>query len=106
MEENLLMPIDMPETNEKKKKPRINILQDIFLELLEERKVTLSQVQKATEIKWGTLMGWHDGSVRSQMADKNLLRLAQFFNVSLEYLCFGIGDDSEAYEKFEEESRQ
>ena len=96
-----LLSIDeMPATDEAKKKESINCLQDMFIELLDSRRVQLADVQKGTGIAWGTLHGWYCGDVTSQLADKNLLKLAQYFNVSLEYLCFGIGDDSEAFEKF------
>ncbi len=94
------MPIDLPVTDEAKRKPSINCLQDVLLDLMDERKVSLSQIQKATGIKWSTLMGWHDGAVTSQLADKNLLMLAQFFNVSLEFLIYGIGDESPRFEEF------
>lgn len=101
-EENFAMfsPDELPQTDEAKKKESINCLQDIFIELLDDRKVQLADVQRGTGIAWGTIHGWYCGDVKSQLADKNLLKLAQFFNVSIEYLCFGIGDDKEAFEKF------
>jgi hypothetical protein len=96
----LLSMDEMPVTDEKEEKPRVNCLQEMFIELLDERKLQLVDVQKGTEIPWGTIYAWYCGDVRAQLADRNLLKLAQFFNVSLEYLCFGIGEDFEAFEKF------
>lgn len=90
----------LPQTDEPKKKQSMNCLQDMLLELMDTRKVSLAEIHKATEIPWGTLQGWHDGDVRCQMADKNLYRLAKFFNVPLEYLVYGIGSDEPIFEQF------
>lgn len=97
--ENLLMfdPVELPQTDEPKKKPKINILQDMLLELMDERKVSLAQIQKATGIPWGTLQGWHDGDVGCQKLDRNVFELAKFFNVHLHYLGFGVGTDEPAF---------
>jgi hypothetical protein len=107
-EKNLLLlaPEEMPVTDEAKKKPRINCLQEMLLELMDRDKVELVDIQKATGIKWPTLYGWYKGEVNAQMADENLLKLAKFFNVSLEYMCFGIGDDSPRYEEFDNEKTE
>lgn len=102
IEQPKLLPDDqLPVTDEVKAKPKVNCLQDILLELMDERKVTLAQIQKETNIPWGTLMGWHNGDVNSQQADRNLLALSKFFNVSLHYLLFGMGD-SDPYFKNDE----
>lgn len=85
----------------KAKKPKFNCLQDQFIELLNSRKVELAEVQRATKIPWGTLQGWYAGDVNCQMADGNLLALARFFNVTVDYLVYGIGDDTPAYEKID-----
>lgn len=89
----------------KKKKDSVNCLQDILIELLDARGVQLSDVQKATKIPWGTLIDWYSGDNETQRTDENLLRLAQYFNVTIEYLCYGIGDDSAAYEKFDNNTK-
>jgi hypothetical protein len=93
----LLPPEQLPQTDEPKKRERVNCLQDMLLELMHERKISLATIQKTTGIPWPTLIGWHSGDVACQMADKNLLALARFFNVSLEYLVYGIGDDAPAF---------
>lgn len=103
-DENLtLLPVEqLPQTDEPKKKPRVNCLQDMLLELMDERHISLAMIQKATSIPWATLQGWHDGSVNSQLADRNLLKLAQFFNVSLAFLVYGLGDSDPAFNEFGE----
>jgi hypothetical protein len=88
----------------KNKKPKVNNLQEIVIELMNERKLRDADVIKATGIPWGTWMGWINGDVKSQLADGNLLKLAKFFNVHLEYLCFGIGSGEPAFKDFDGES--
>lgn len=75
-----------------------NCLQDILIELLDERKIQLSQIQKEADLSWATLWGWYSGSTKTPMLDMNILKLARFLNVSIEYLCYGIGDDGPRYE--------
>lgn len=82
------------------RKPRVNCLQEILLEVMNERKLTLAEIQKGTGISWATIISWHEGTYNSQRADKNLLKLAQFLNLNLSYLLFGIGDESPLVEKF------
>lgn len=89
------IPMDNPDG---KKKKKVNALQDILIELMEDREVELTDIQKATKIPWGTLMGWYTGEVKAQLLDENILKLAQFFNVHIHYLAYGIGDDGPAFE--------
>lgn len=98
--ETIPLPLSMPQSDPAKPQEKVNCLQDMLLELIDKRDVTLAQIQRATEIPWSTLMGWHDGTSGAQLADKNLLRLAQFFKVPLEYLVYGIGSDEDQYERF------
>lgn len=95
------IPQDNPDAEKKDLEPQ-NCLQTILLELIEERKVQLVDIQKATKIPWGTLMGWHNGAVECQKLDRNILKLAQYFNVHIHYLGFGIGDDSPVFENEKE----
>ena len=80
----------------KKTKRKMNCLQERLLELMDEHKVSLSEIQKATDIPWSTLMGWHDGDVKAQMLERNIWALAKFFGLPLENLAFGIGPDGES----------
>jgi hypothetical protein len=97
---SLLPPEQLPQTDEPKKVEKVNCLQDQLLDLMNERGVSLAEIQASTGIPWGTLMAWHDGKFGSQLADKNLLRLAQFFKVPLEFLVYGLGSDEPLFEEF------
>lgn len=95
------IPMDNPDG--RKVREKVNVLQDMLLELMDERKVSLAQIQKETGIPWGTLMGWHNGDVNVQKLDSNILKLAQFFNVHIHYLVYGIGSDDPAFEAGEKQ---
>ena len=94
----LLPEEEMPVTDEVKKKPKVNCLQDRLLELMNERKLTDADIVRETKIPWSTWHGWITGDVSTQLADENLKKIFTFFNVHLEYLLYGIGDDSPAFE--------
>lgn len=74
-----------------------NCLQDMLLELMDERNVEPVDIHMHTGIPWTTLMEWVYGSVKCQMLDGKILDLARFFNVSIQYLAFGIGDDDPVF---------
>jgi transcriptional regulator with XRE-family HTH domain len=98
----LLSPDELPQTDQpKKKRDEVNCLSDILRELMDARNVEMSHIHKATGIPYATLSDWLTGKVGAQLADKNLLMLARFFNVHLHYLVYGVGDDSPAFGKFE-----
>lgn len=82
------LPIDNPETERK----MLNCLQEMMLELMEKKGCSLADIQRETSIPWGTLYAWYIGDVRSQLLEHNVLVLAKYFGVPLEYLAFGIGD--------------
>ena len=116
MPDQLPMFNDLPQTDEPKKKKSMNVLSEMFRELLDgdldenfqpipggRPKTELAQVQKATGIPWGTLQGWYDGDVKCQMADENLYKLCKFFDVPFEYLVYGIGSDKPMYESFKDQ---
>lgn len=92
------LPIDNPDGAKRVKSP--NILQEILAELMSARGVEMADIHKATGIPYPTLCDWAFGKVQTQKLDRNILKLAQYFNVSIEYLGFGIGDDSAPFEKF------
>ena len=67
-------------------------LQDILLELMDEWKVSMAEIQRETLIPWGTLSNWIiDG--KTPVLDRNILALSKFFNCSINYLAFGIGEE-------------
>lgn len=82
----------LPQTDEPKKKQRlsINILQDNLLKLIERDGLELADVQKITGIAWGTLYGYYKGDVCAQLLDINVKELSDCFDVSVDFLAFGI----------------
>lgn len=74
-----------------------NCLQDMLLELMNDRKVEPKHIHEATGIPYSTLSEWYLGRVKVQALDGNILALAKFFNVSIHYLAFGVGDDGPAF---------
>jgi hypothetical protein len=92
MDENTVpMFADLPQTDEpKKKRISINILQENLLKLMERDKVSLADIQKATGIAWSSLYGYYKGEVTAQLLDINIKELADYFDVSIDFLAFGI----------------
>lgn len=90
-DENLtLVPIEeLPQTEEKKVKVRVNNLQENFIFLIEQKKCSLADVQKETLIPWATIFGWFKGGVSTQLLDLNVKELASFFEISIDELAFG-----------------
>lgn len=80
----------------KAKKPRVNCLQEIVIELMDDLDLRDSDIIKGTNIPWPSFHGWITGDVNCQLADKNLLSLFQFFkaripDLTLEYMIYGTG---------------
>jgi len=92
------LPTDNPDGSKKKRSP--NILQEILSELMNSRGVEMADIHKATGVPYPTLCDWCFGNVQTQKLDRNILKLAQFFNVSIEYLVYGIGSDTDPFERF------
>lgn len=94
----ILPPEEMPETDPAKpKKPRVNCLQEMVIEFMDEFGLRDADMVRGTGTPWPTWFGWISGDVNCQLADKNLLNLWRFINtykkMSLEYLLYGIGED-------------
>lgn len=77
----------------KKIKKFNNCVSDIFHEVISERKISLARVQKDTEIPFPTLDDWIKGRT-IPLTDENIMILARYLNLDLEYLLFGIGSES------------
>jgi hypothetical protein len=90
IEENLglFSPEELPQTDEKPEKPRVNFVQENLIYLLEKNKCSLADIQKATLIPWGTLYSWYKGDVNAQMLDINVKEIASFFEVTIDSLAF------------------
>jgi len=57
---------------------------DIFVKLLQERKVTTYRLTKETGISNGLITGWTQGG--KIPSGENLRKIADYFNVSIDYL--------------------
>lgn len=66
-------------------KNEVFIMYEIFKSLLEERGVTAYQVSKATGISTGSLTDWKKGRSKPKM--EKLQKIADYFGVSIDYLC-------------------
>jgi hypothetical protein len=86
---------DIEQDNIPKKKPKTftNCLAENFSMIIFERKISLSKVQKDTSIPFPTLHDWVRGKT-IPLADDNLMVLSKYLEISLEYLCFGVGSES------------
>ena len=69
---------------------------EIFELLLKERGVTAYRVSKDTGITTATLSDWKNG--KSQPKVDKLQKIADYFGVSMDYLC-GKGEEAEQKEK-------
>lgn len=93
MENLTLVPADqMPQTDKPKKEEKvsINFLQENLLRLLERDGVELAEVQRETGIPWGTFYSWYKKDVVAQLLDINIKELADYFDVSVDFLAFGV----------------
>lgn len=80
----------------KAKKPKVNALQEIVIEIMNELGLKDADIIKGTTIPWPTWHGWITGDVKCQLVDNNLQELYRFLkllmpDLTLEYLCFGTG---------------
>lgn len=64
---------------------------ELFEKLLKERGVTAYQVSKATGISTGSLSDWKKG--RSKPKPDKLKKIADYFGVTVDYLCGGNKND-------------
>ena len=76
----------------KKAKSYYNCIADVLNEILFERKISLSRVQKDTGIPFPTLDDWIKART-IPLTDDNLMVLAKYLNTPLEHLCYGIGQE-------------
>lgn len=99
-EENILMAIDLPVYEEDLAKMqvephRFNRVQENLIYLLNKHNVNLAHVARETCIPLTTIYCWFRGHTKTQLADINLVELARYFEVSLEYLILNDEYDDE-----------
>lgn len=77
----------------RKKMASMCCMSDMLLELMNEWKVEAADIHKATGIPFATLSGWINYQIKAPLLDGNILALSNFFNCSISYLAFGIGEE-------------
>ena len=68
---------------------------------MNEWKVEAADIHKATGIPYSTLTGYIKNHINSPLLNGNILALSKFFNCSIDYLAFGIGEEPVQPEKSE-----
>ena len=63
-------------------------LEEILKQLIVERGVTISHVAKTTGVAQQTIHNWLSGTEPRSL--KQVKKVADYFDVTLDYLCFGI----------------
>lgn len=102
-EQLTIVPIEqLPQTDEpKKKKVSINELQQNLIRLMERDRVELVDIHEATKIHFTTIYDWYKGKYSSQLLDINIKELADYFDVSVDFLAFGMAKYK--YDTFDKE---
>lgn len=80
------------------------LVSEVLFELMEKHGINRQQLADTTGVPYTTLQGWTE-SAEPKVQD-NLIKIAKFFNVSLEYLCYGIGLDEDDYERLLDEKEK
>lgn len=92
MTQEALMPLPKGEEIKKSK----NIIGFILEEIFEERDLTINKVSFETGIAYNTIRDWLNGTSKPT-TDDDLLTISMYLNLSITYLCYGIGSDEPAY---------
>ena len=82
------LPMDNPDALKKKKKQYQNVMSVQLNRLMNHFKIEAAQLAKATTMPESTLHGWINFVVESQDLDSNVAALANYFDVSINYLAF------------------
>lgn len=76
-------------------------LKIILKKLIQEKGITITGLSRATKVPLQTLHGWLQGSEPKSL--KQVKKVADHFNVDLDYLCFGIEPKSQSINDFKDE---
>lgn len=71
--------------------------------LLKENNLCRADIERGTGINEGTIRGWYKGRVPSA---ETLLLVAQYFNVTVEWLLTGESDSQDKHPIFSKEERE
>lgn len=89
------LPVDNPPEEPKYK------FQETLIKLLELKNVQLADIERETKaldetgkgVPWSTLMGWYRGFTKSPPNGKSLQLLSEYFEVTTNYLLYGVGEE-------------
>jgi hypothetical protein len=92
VEETLVMPIDLPVTDEAKAKRKKDFNNTLFTQLnrlMNHFNVEAVDLHKATSMPFATISDWVNGNVETQRLDENVKKVAQYFGVSVDFIAYG-----------------
>lgn len=76
-------------------------LKTILKKLIKDKGVTITALSQKTKVPLQTLHGWLQGSEPKNL--RQVKKVADFFEVDLDYLCFGIEPKKTSFTDFKEE---
>lgn len=77
-------------------------LKKILKALIKEEGITVTQLSKKTRVPVQTLHNWLSGMEPRSL--KQVRKVAEFFKVSIDYICFGIeSQDKDCIEEYSDE---
>lgn len=77
------------------------VLKTILKRLIKERGMTITSLSRATKVPLQTLHGWLQGSEPKSL--RQVKRVADHFDVDLDYLCFGIEEKEAGFSDYQDE---
>ncbi len=77
------------------------VLKTILKKLISDKGITITALSRATKVPLQTLHGWLQGSEPKSL--KQVKKVADHFEVDLDYLCFGIEQNAKNFEDFRNE---
>lgn len=76
-------------------------LKMILKKLIKEKGITITALSKKTKVPLQTLHGWLQGSEPKSL--RQVKKVADFFEVDLDYLCFGIENKKTNFIDYQDE---
>lgn len=76
-------------------------LKTILKKLIKEKGVTITALAKKTKVPLQTLHGWLQGSEPKNL--RQIKAVADFFEVDLDYICFGIEPKKTSFSDYQDE---
>lgn len=76
-------------------------LKTILKKLIKEQDITITALSRATKVPLQTLHGWLQGSEPKSL--KQVKKVADYLEVDLDYLCFGVEPKKQSFSDYQEE---